>query len=310
MPNSKLITVFGATGRQGGSVARAMLTRRDWHVRVVTRRPACAQAQALSTAGAELCVANLDDPRTLAAAVRGASAIFAVTNYWEHRDAVRELQQATHLAQAAALTSAHVLWSTLEDTRGVLPPAPGQRFSVAHMDAKAEADAVFAASGVPTTRLLTSFFWESLIDFGLGPRRAPDGVLELALPLGDLRLPGIAASDIGRCVATLLAESDRGSALPAVVGLAREHLSGADMARTLSGILGEPVRWIDVPVEQYAALPFPGADELAAMFAFKQRAEASFRAARSVDTTRRLHPGALDFETWARGREHALRAAL
>ena len=52
---------------------------------------------------------------------------------------------------------------------------------------------------MPTTFLLTSFYWDNLIHFGMGPKQGPDGKLAFTLPMGDKKLPGIAAEDIGKC---------------------------------------------------------------------------------------------------------------
>ena len=71
------------------------------------------------------------------------------------------------------------------------------KYKVPHFDAKGEADRFFAEAGVPTTFLLTSFYWDNFIHFGMGPKRGPDGKLALTLPMGDAKLPGIAAEDIG-----------------------------------------------------------------------------------------------------------------
>lgn len=76
-------------------------------------------------------------------------------------------------------------------------------YKVPHMDAKAEASQAFLAEDVPTTFLLTSFFWENFISFGMGPRPGPDGELVLALPLIGKPLAGIAAEDIGKCAHAL-----------------------------------------------------------------------------------------------------------
>ncbi len=71
-------------------------------------------------------------------------------------------------------------------------------YKVPHFDAKGSANQIFAELGVPTTYLYTSFYWDNFIHFGLGPKRDGNGVLTLTLPMGDAKLPGIAAEDIGR----------------------------------------------------------------------------------------------------------------
>ena len=77
----------------------------------------------------------------------------------------------------------HAIWSTLEDTRKWIPlsdtrmPTLQGKYKVPHFDAKAEANAFFTDLGVPTTFLLTSFYWDNFIFFGMGPKKGPDGAL-------------------------------------------------------------------------------------------------------------------------------------
>ena len=140
-------------------------------------------------------------------AFEGAHAVYCVTNFWEHRSPERELAQAGAMAQAAACVgNEHVIWSTLEDTRRWIPLDSDQmptllgHYKVPHFDAKGEANEQFTRRNVPATFLLTSFYWDNFINFpGMGPRRDRSGVLTLTMPMGDKRLPSIAAEDIGRC---------------------------------------------------------------------------------------------------------------
>ena len=105
--------------------------------------------------------------------------------------------------------AAHVVWSTLEDTRQWVPlsdtrmPTLMGEYKVSHFDARGESNSVFTAREVPTTFLYTSFYWDNLIHFGMGPKKAFDGTLAFTLPMGDKKLPGIAAEDIGRCALPL-----------------------------------------------------------------------------------------------------------
>jgi uncharacterized protein YbjT (DUF2867 family) len=224
-----------------------------------------------------------------------------VTNFWEHFSPERELAQAGNVARAAKATGvAHVIWSTLEDTRLKVPLADPRmptlmgRYKVPHFDAKGEADSLFA--GLPTTYLRTSFYWDNLIHFGMGPQRDADGRLIFVLPMGDRRLPGIAAADIGPCAYGLFVRGER--ALGEHVGVAGEHLTGAEMAAGLERALDEPVRHVAMPFAAYAALGFPGADDLANMFRYKHDFNAEYCASRPVERTRKLHPGVLSFGQW------------
>jgi uncharacterized protein YbjT (DUF2867 family) len=142
----------------------------------------------------------------VARALEGAYGAFFVTFYWAHFSPERELTEARLLAGAARDAGLqHVIWSTLEDTRRRVPlsdtrmPTLMEKYKVPHFDAKGESDQFFREAGVPTTFLLTSFYWDNLIHFGMGPKRGEDGVLGFVLPMGDRKLPGIAAEDIGRC---------------------------------------------------------------------------------------------------------------
>jgi uncharacterized protein YbjT (DUF2867 family) len=302
-----LITIFGATGAQGGGLARALLGDgpRDFRVRAVTRQPGSEAARALSERGAEIVTADLDDAASVERAMQGAHGAFCVTNFWAHFSAERELAQADALARAAQRARVrHVIWSTLEDTRRFIEPDGStlpllqQHYNVPHFDAKGEADEFFIGRSLPLTRLLTSFYWDNLIHFGMQPQRGTDGRLVFVLPMGNAALPGIAAADIGACAAALFRRGE--AAIGRKIGIAGEHLTGAQMADGLARALGEPVRHLALSRDAYAALGFPGADDLANMFRFKQDFEAEFRARRDVTETRALHPALMDFDAWLR----------
>ena len=303
-----ILAVFGATGAKGGGLARAILADpgRRFRLRAVTRKPGSAAARALAAAGAEVVAADLDDESSLGRALEGSHGAFFVTAYWEHGSPERELAQARAMADAAANAGVrHAIWSTLEDTRAFIPPGTGRlpllkgRYNVPHFDAKGEANRFFAERGVPTTLLHTSFFWDNLVHFGMQPRRGTDGRLAFALPMGAARLPGIAAEDIGACAWGIFA---RGEALAGrSVGIAGEHLTGAQMAEQLALALGEPVVHADLSREAYAALGFPGADDLANMFQFKRDFEHAYCAARSPECARALHPSLRTFAAWLAG---------
>jgi uncharacterized protein YbjT (DUF2867 family) len=303
--SKKTIVVFGATGAQGGGLARAILENpsSEFAVRAVTRKGDSPAAQALRKAGAQVVVADADRPETLKPAVDGAWGAFCVTNFWEHFSAEREIAQARAMAQAVASAGLkHVVWSTLEDTRTQLPPGSGRmpvlggKYNVPHFDAKGEADRFFRELDVPTTYLLTSFYWVNLIYFGMQPARGANGRLAFTLPMGRAKLPGIAAGDIGACALGVFAQGE--SAIGKRIGIAGEHLGGDEMAQRLGDAFGEPVDYNAVTAEQYRGFGFPGADDLGNMFQFKEEFEPSFRAARDVQAARRLHPGLQTFAQW------------
>jgi uncharacterized protein YbjT (DUF2867 family) len=294
---TKTIAVVGATGAQGGGLVRAILADPSggFKARAVTRDPASEKAKALAALGAEVVKGDVDDAASLAAAFAGAHGAFCVTFFWDHFSPEKEQAQARAMAQAAKDASvAHAIWSTLEDTRLRVPltdsrmPTLLGKYKVPHFDAKGESNRFFADLGVPTTLLNTSFYWDNLIHFGMGPKKGPDGKLAFTLPMGDKKLPGIAAVDIGRCAYGIF---NRGPELVGkTVGIAGEHLTGAQMAAELSRALGQPVAYNALSPEAYRGFGFPGAEDLGNMFQYKADFEADYCAARDLGFSRSLNP--------------------
>ena len=300
----KIIAVLGATGAQGGGLVRAIQAdpSGEYVARAITRDPTTEAARALARSGVEVVAADVEDVASLERAFADAYGAFCVTFFWAHFSADRELVHAQNLAKAArAARVRHAIWSTLEDTRKHVPladprmPTLQERYKVPHFDAKGQADGFFRELGVPTTFLRTSFYWDNFVHFGMGPKRGADGKLAIALPMGDAKLPGIAAEDIGPCAYALYRKPE---SIGATVGIAGEHLAGAEMAAQLGAAIGQEVRYDAVSPEAYRAFGFPGADDLGNMFQFKRDFEAIYRAARDVEATRALHPGLLSFRAW------------
>ena len=245
----------------------------------------------------------MDDEASLARAFAGAHGAYCVTFFWAHFSAEKEVAEVAGVARAAkAAGLAHVVWSTLEDTRLKVPladprmPTLHGKYQVPHFDGKGEANAEFAKAGVPTTLFHTSFYWDNLIHFGMGPRKGADGSLVLALPMGDAKLPGIAADDIGRCAYGVFQAGDK--FVGQSIGVAGEHPTGAQMAASLGRALGQPVGYYAMPFDDYRKLGFPGADDLGNMFQYKHDFNAAFCAARPLDLSRELNPALQSFGTW------------
>ncbi len=305
MGERKVIAVLGATGAQGGGLVRAILsdTSGEFAVRALTRDTGSANAKELTKLGAQVVSADVDDVESLKSAFRGAYGAFCVTFFWAHFSPEKELAQARGMATAAKHAGVkHVIWSTLEDTRRWVPlndtrmPTLMGKYKVPHFDAKGEASQVFTELGVPTTFLLTSFYWDNLIHFGMGPKKGPDGKLTFALPMDDKKLPGIAAEDIGRCALGIFKLG--GEYIGKTIGIAGEHLTGAQMAASLTKALGQEVRYTYVPPDVYRGLGFPGAEDLGNMFQFKRDFEKAFCGARDPKVARALNPSLQTFDAW------------
>ena len=315
MSEKKIIAVVGATGAQGGGLVRAILAdpQGGYAVRALTRDVNADKARELARLGAEVVPADVDDERSLENAFRGVHGAFCVTFYWAHFSPEKERAQAANMARAAKAAGVrHVVWSTLEDTRQHVPltddrmPTLMGRYKVPHFDAKGEADRIFTDLGVPTTFLLTSFYWDNFIHFGMGPKKGPDGVLAITMPMGEKKLPGIAADDIGAAAYGIF---KRGREyVGKTVGVAGEHLTGGEMASALSRALGRAVRYNAVAPEVFRGFGFPGADDLGNMFQFKRDFNQAFCGARDLKVARSLHPGLQTFDEWLT--RHAARIPL
>jgi uncharacterized protein YbjT (DUF2867 family) len=305
MTDRKIIAVAGATGSQGGGLVRAILADREgpFTARAITRDPTSDKARALAALGAEVVQGDVDDVASLERAFSGAHGAYCVTFFWAHMDPERERAEARNLAQAAKQAKvAHAIWSTLEDTRKLVPlsdnrmPTLRGKYKVPHFDAKGEADAFFTELGVPTTFLVASFYWDNLIYFGQGPKPGPDGTLAITFPMGQARLAGIAAEDIGKCAYGIFKRGKE--MIGRTVGIAGEHLTGAEMAAALSRALGRPVRYNEVTPEEYRGFGFPGADDVGNMFQVYRDFEKEIGGLRDVNVSRSLNPELQTFEQW------------
>jgi uncharacterized protein YbjT (DUF2867 family) len=305
MADKKIIAIVGATGAQGGGLARAILNdkKSPFAVRALTRNVDSAAAKALAARGAEVVAADVDDVESLKRAFAGAYGAYCVTFFWEHFSPDKEKAQARNMAKAAkAAGLKHVVWSTFEDSRDWIPlsddrmPTLQGKYKVAHFDAKAEANAFFTELGVPTTFLYTSFYWDNLISFGMGPKKGPDGVLAFTIPMGDKKLPGMAAEDIGKCAYGIFKRG--GEFIGKTVGIAGEHLTGSQMAASLAKAFGQPVVYNMVEPDVYRSFGFPGADDIGNMFQFKRDFEADYTGARDLKLSRALNPALQTFDQW------------
>jgi uncharacterized protein YbjT (DUF2867 family) len=305
MAGKKIIAVVGATGAQGGGLVRAITSDKsgEFTARALTRDVNSDKAKALAKLGAEVVAADVDDAESLKRAFQGAHGVYCVTFFWAHFSPEKEIAEATAMAQAAMHAGiGHAIWSTFEDPRKWVPlsdnrmPTLMGTHKVPHFEGKAEADRVFTKLGVPTTFLLTSFYWENFIFFGMGPKKGPDGKLAITLPMGDKKLPGIAAEDIGKCALGIFKKGR--DYIGKTVGIAGEHPTGAQMAAAFTKALGREVRFNDVPPDVYRSFGFPGAEDLGNMFQFKRDFNDVFCGARKLDVSRALNPSLQTFETW------------
>lgn len=305
MNNKKIIAVVGSTGAQGSGLVRAILNDPDheFNVRAITRDVNSDKAKELVKLGAEVVTGNVDDAESLKNAFKGAYGVYCVTFFWNHFSPEKELANARAMAEASKHAGIkHVIWSTLDDTRKYIPlsdnrmPTLMGKYKVPHFDAKGEANHFFTDLGLPVTLFSTSFYWDNFIYFGSGPKQGADGKLTLTLPMGDKKLPGIAAADIGKCALGIFKAGQK--YIGKSVGIAGEHLTGEQMASGFSRVLGREVVYNSIEPEVYRTFGFPGAEDMGNMFQFKRDFEKEYCRSRDLELSRTLNPSLLTFNEW------------
>ena len=258
--NRKLIAVIGATGQQGGAVARALQASSQFKVRALSRNPDKHRGLA-----DEIVKADLDQPETLKAAFERAHGVFVVTNSLEV--GADELEQATAAVRAARNAGVkHLIWSTLPDVEAI----SGGKFDVPHFTGKAKIDRIVKGAGfVNHTFVIAPFYYENLLG-ALAPQKQPDESTGWALPLDPtvrcLHMGDI--TELGNIVAGAFAHPDEvgnGEYLPLVGDFMRFN----EIVDTVNQ-QGHKYSFTQVPKEVFAAASFPGATEFANTFSYFQ----------------------------------------
>jgi uncharacterized protein YbjT (DUF2867 family) len=286
--NRPVILVTGATGAQGGSVARALLKEDKYRVRIFTRNPNSQKARMLERSGAEIATGDMEDPGSLAKAMNGVWGVFAITNFWEHF--AKEFQLGVNIIDAACEAGvSHFVMHSLDDyytiSRG--------RYSVPHCDIKASLERYARRSGIPSTFVRTAFYYENF--FSVFPlQKGEDNSFHFGFPQGDTRLAMTSAEDVGGIVSAIFDQPGQFNGRS--VGVVGEDYTCEEYAAIMSRVLRRNIRYNHIPREVYASYGFPGAEELANMFEVQRL----FIPERTEDLLEsyRLNPSMQGFEAW------------
>lgn len=300
MPTRKTILVFGATGAQGGSAARNLLSRGRFDVRALTRKADSPAAQQLRALGAEVVQGDLDDPASLRAALEGCYGAFGVTNFWEHF--AKEAEQGRNLVNAVAESGVqHFIFSTLppisKETNGAL--------NSPHFDLKAEHEELARGLGIPATFVHVPFYYENFLYF-FPPRPSGNGTYSFGFPQGDTPLAAISVEDVGAIVAPMFEQPE--TYIGKVVKIAGDEMPAAQYAESMSRNTGADIRYTYIPRETFAAFGFPGAEDLADMFEY-YRLHIPSRA-KDIEPSRALAPNLQSFDTWMARNADKMRTVL
>ncbi|KAK9327595.1 hypothetical protein V1520DRAFT_348411 [Lipomyces starkeyi] len=259
---SKLITVFGATGNQGGSVIRALLAdpvlSKEFRIRGITRDTSKPAAQELKSKGVEMISADMSSTESVARALKDAHTVFLVTNYWETMSRDIEYNQGKNVTDAAkAAGVSHLIFSSLinvtEASNGALPNVP-------HFDGKAEIEKYIRASSVPATFVLPGYFMSNLIS---SLKMKEDGSFQMVLPISDTaRFPLFdVVDDTGKFVAAAI--KNRSSVLGKRIYEAVDYYSPSRIINEFTEATGKAASWTQIPVDQWKkSLPPAAAQEI------------------------------------------------
>ena len=288
MTNRRAILVTGATGAQGGSVARHLLKGGEFRVRALTRSPESAKAAALRQAGAEVVKGDLDDLRSVRAAAEGCYGVFGVTNYWEHFD--KEYQHGKNLVDAVKGAEVeHFVFSSLPHVKALTNGA----LEAPHFDQKGEIEEYAREVRPGSTFVHVAFYYDNFLTF-FPLKDQGNGTFGFGFPQGDTPLAGVAVDDVGGVVAAIFARPGRFR--DKTVGIVGDDLPPAKLAEIMTHVLGKKVVYTHIPREVFASFGFPGADDLANMFEYNRL----YIRNRKVDLaqSRSLYPAMHSFETW------------
>lgn len=313
----KTIAVLGATGAQGGGLVRAILADPDggFQVRALVRDPNSEKAAELERLGAEVVQADFDDLASLKKAFAGAYGAYCMTDFGLTATPEQDIERTARMAEAASDAGLkHVIWSTLEDAREIVPldddrvPTLMGKYKLPQADGKAEGNKEFIKRGVPTTFMLTSFYWDNFVNFGMGPMRGEDGVLTLTMPMDDSKLPGIAAIDIGKCAYGIFKQGE--AYIGKTVGIAGGHNKVQEIADGYAKLLGEPVRYYAIPIEDLRALGFPGVEITANTLQLYRDFEDRYCGNRNLEESRALNPEIQTLDDWFAANAAAIKAQV
>ena len=297
---SDRILVTGATGLQGGAVARHLLKLGKPEVRCLTRRPDSEAAKAFKQLGAEVVKADLDDPASLKSVLRGCTGVFGVTDFWEAF--LREYDQGVNLIDAASEAGVgHLVLSTLPSTAKISNGA----IAVPHFETKARMEEHVRLRGVPFTFVHVAFYFENFINY-FPPQRQADGNYGFGFPLADAPLAALAVDDTGGVVTAIF--ENRAKFLGETVEIVGDQMTAQEFAQIMSRVLRRSVTYSHIPRDTYAALGFPRARDLADMFEFLRVHLPSRHM--EIAQCRRLYPSMQTFEPWMQANTGGFAAVL
>ncbi|ORY57406.1 NmrA family transcriptional regulator [Leucosporidium creatinivorum] len=263
-----VIVVIGATGAQGGSVVSALLrSDRPYQIHAVSRDPSKPSAQALASKGCTVVSGDVSKPQDLQRLFKGAQLVFAVTNYWEHQSAEKELADGKAIIDAAKDAGVELfIWSGLEPVSKI---SGGKLDKVHHFDSKAAITDYAKSTGIPLAVVEPGCYSTNFVGM-LGPQKQPDGSIAVALPVSSKTVVSLLnpSEDYGAYVREAIESPSFGAG--STVYAASEELTLEEMVKQWSEVTGKPATYKQIPVEAYVSAGGHLGEEMYQMLAYFQ----------------------------------------
>ncbi len=290
MSEKKKILVTGATGAQGGSVTDYLLKSGNYSVRAFTRNADSDKAKSLAAKGIEVVEGSMDDVNSLSDAMKNCYGVFGVTSFWEHFN--KEFDQGKNLVDAVSKSNiSHFVFSALPSAKKI---SKG-KYIAPHLDLKGELEDYAKSLNLKATYLHAAFYYENFLSF-FPPQKADDGSFSFGFPQSN-NLRAISVEDLGGIVLQIFEHPEE--FIGRTVFAAGDSLTPDEYAAVMSDVLYKKVNFNFIPQEVFAGFGFPGADDLAAMFAFQQ--EFLPPPHTDADECRKIYPELRTFRQWMEG---------
>jgi uncharacterized protein YbjT (DUF2867 family) len=248
--NQRTILVTGATGQQGGSLARLLLQKKH-KVYALTRNAQSSSAQDLRNRGANIMKGDLDDSDSLEHAVKDVESVFLMGTPFEDgaEGEIRRGKLMTDIAKKNGID--HLVYSSVANA--------DKNTGIPHFESKYKVEQHIKNLGIPHTIIGPTFFMENLLGPGLEQG-------QLALPLSpSTTLQQSALENIAEFSALVLERHK--PFLGKRIDIASDEVTGEQATDILSNMLGYKIRYVPVPLEQV----YQGNEDMARMYEWYQK---------------------------------------
>jgi len=291
MAEKKTVVVLGATGKQGGSVIRALLKEGKFRVRGITRDSSKDSALMLREQGAEMIEADTSHCDTLVHAFNGAYAVFAVTNFWDPSSRNREIEVGKSIVDAAKKANVqHFIWSSLPNVKKI----SNGKYEVHQFTDKALVDEYLQKSGLNFTIVSLALYFDNFQHL-LKPRLNKDNTIVFSIPFpADHNLTFVDVDDTGEAVVNILNNPQQW--LGKWVPLFGEHLLASELAKTFQSVSGKKTIYQEMsPAEGERRNPNK---EFLEMFDYIKDYGYYGDKASEMPTAKKLNPHLKTFKQW------------